>query len=132
MRRRSRGVLWMAISLVVGAIAQAHAGRTERVSLGPGGVELAFGTTTGGISADGRLIAFVADEQLMLRDRVTRITDAVHTFPSCTSQIGGPYFSRNGRFVTVAHCLGSMIVHDRTTGITTTHGIGGERPVISD
>src|SRR6185503_1408291 len=47
-------------------------------------------------------------------------------------QIGGPYFSRNGRFVTVAHCLGSMIVHDRTTGITTTHGIGGERPVISD
>ncbi len=115
MFRRARRVLAHGLLVAVGASLPAWAqGTTERVSVGPGGVQADFGGSSPALSADGRFVAFVSAAtnlvpgdtngiiDVFVRDRQTGTTERVSV------RTGGgqgndrsilPALSAAGRFV---------------------------------
>lgn len=120
-------------------------GATERVSVGPGGVEANSATVNVRLSADGRFAAFQGlatniaagagngYSQIFVRDRLNDTTDLAST--NANGQLGtsgdsyNPMISSDGRYVTFVSTASNLVpgdlgtnydtfVHDRVTGIT--------------
>jgi Tol biopolymer transport system component len=127
------------------------AGTTERVSVGPGGVEANYASFEPSISDDGRFVAFASGAtnlvagsgtpaiRVYVHDRTTGVTElASGTAPSCFD----PLLSGDGRFVAFTSYSPGIVpddtnqqwdvfVHDRTTGSTvrasvSSHGRQGD------
>jgi hypothetical protein len=121
-------------------------GATERINLGPGGVQGLGGATTllPTVSDDGQVVAFVSNQNnlvagdsngvldIFVRDRVAAITSRV-SVDSTGSQANGlsdfPVVSANGRYVVYSSLASNLITadlggfqdifrHDRQTGQT--------------
>ena len=121
-----------------------EAGTTQRVSVGPGGLQADDGSATAGISADGRLVSFQslaanlvtgdgnAAWDVFVHDRETATTERVSV--SSAGQEGNerslaPRITPDGRHVAFSSFASNLVpadrnetddafVHDRTTGIT--------------
>lgn len=121
------------------------ASTTERVSVGPGGVQATGSSQWQSISADGRFVAFqssapnlvagAAGLQIFVHDRQTGKTEVVSTTgdgtPGNAASYGsyGPSVSADGRFVVFASYATNLasgdtnndfdvFIHDRQTGTT--------------
>jgi Tol biopolymer transport system component len=129
-------------------------GATERVSVGPGGLEADGGSGSAAISPDGRFVAFVSYSTNLLgpggdtngvadvfvRDRQMATIERVSVGPGGLEADGGsgsPSISADGRFVafvsSATNLLGpggdtngfdDVFVHDRQTGITERVSVG--------
>ncbi|MFZ1428317.1 MAG: hypothetical protein WAS21_16270 [Geminicoccaceae bacterium] len=125
-------------------------GRTERVSVGPGGVEAAGFSEFPAISADGRFVAFQSKASnlvsgdtngvldVFVRDRQTRTTRRVSLGPGGRqghSHSFGAAISANGRFVAFSSAATNLVagdtnarvdvfVRDRQNGATQRVGLG--------
>lgn len=133
MRSNARAMLWMAVCLTVGSNMPADAARTQRISVGPGDIELSGrDIDDAAISADGRWVTFSHIGNIMLRDRTSGITQIVQTITNC-SAFAPIHITSDGRFISVANCpLLNITVIDRNTATTTTHPVNGFNPVLSD
>ena len=131
-------------------------GITERVNVGPGGQQSTQGATPGGVSTDGRFVAFASDAtdllgpagdtngttDVFVHDRETGITSRVSVGPGGIqgdASSSAPSMSADGRFVAflsqATNLLGSggdtngvtdVFVHDRETGITERVSVGSD------
>ncbi|MFC8455145.1 TolB family protein, partial [Kitasatospora sp. NPDC057223] len=127
-------------------------GRTERVSLGTGGVQGNAFSSDGAVSADGRYVAFTSDSDnlapgdangtsdVFVRDRLTGRTERLTTGDPAQQQPGGsdsPSISWNGRYVAFAsgrsdlvpgdtNGVADIFVADRWTGSTTRVTVGAD------
>ncbi|GGV16783.1 hypothetical protein GCM10010495_33950 [Kitasatospora herbaricolor] len=127
-------------------------GRTERVSVGTGGVQGNAFSSSGVASADGRYIAFASSsdnlvpgdtngaEDIFVRDRQTGRTERLTTGDPAQQQPGGsdmPSISWDGRYVAFASGRSDLVpgdtnnaadifVVDRWTGTTTRATVGAD------
>ncbi|MFE4605868.1 TolB family protein [Kitasatospora indigofera] len=127
-------------------------GRTERVSVGTGGVQGNAFSAGGAISADGRYVAFASDSDnlvpgdtngtsdIFVRDRWTGRTERLTTGDPAQQQPGGsdtPSISWNGRYVAFVSGRSDLVpgdtnhaadvfVVDRWTGTTTRATVGAD------
>ncbi|MFF1867790.1 TolB family protein [Kitasatospora herbaricolor] len=127
-------------------------GRTERVSVGTGGVQGNAFSSSGVASADGRYIAFASDsdnlvpgdtngaEDIFVRDRQTGRTERLTAGDPAQQQPGGsdmPSISWDGRYVAFASGRSDLVpgdtnnaadifVVDRWTGTTTRATVGAD------
>ena len=107
---------------------------TERVSVGPGGVEANSGSSVGSISADGRFVTFSSDasnlvsgdtngeQDTFVRDRVARTTERVSVASNgaeANADSGSGKISGNGRFVAFGSNASNLVAGD-TNGASTT------------
>ena len=125
-------------------------GQTERVSLGPRGVQGNRGSFDPALSADGRFVAFVSRasnlvpgdtnrrEDVFLHDRQTGVTERVSVGPGGVQgnlESGAVTISASGRFVAFiswasnlvpgdANGLPDVFVHDSQTGVTERVSLG--------
>jgi len=150
----TRGVpmlLAVALALAVGATVPAGAqGITERVSVGPGGVQGDRDSSDPALSADGRLVAFLSSAtnlvpgdtngrpDVFVRDRQTGITERVSVGPDGVQgdeSSGAPALSADGRFVAFdsgainlvpgdTNGRSDVFVRDRQAGTTRRVSIG--------
>jgi hypothetical protein len=84
---------------------------TERVSIGPTGLQLDTESGQGAISADGRFVAFSSGGSLYVRNRVAASTEII-------GRGAMPALSADGRFVALNDGAGHVVVRDRLTGST--------------
>jgi Tol biopolymer transport system component len=148
-RRRAAAALGLTL-LATGAAAPAWAGSTERVSVGPGGVQADRSSDEPALSADGRLVAFASEatnlvagdtngeSDVFVHDRVTRQTRRVSVGPGGAEGEAGSYratISGDGRFVAFHSGADNLVpgdtnaaydtfVHDLGTGITERVSLG--------
>lgn len=127
-------------------------GRTERVSVGTGGVQGNAFSSSGVASADGRYVAFASGsdnlvpgdtngaEDIFVRDRQTGRTERLTTGDPAQQQPGGsdmPSISWDGRYVAFASGRSDLVpgdtnnaadifVVDRWTGTTTRATVGAD------
>jgi len=129
-------------------------GATERVSVGPGGLEATSGSFSPSISADGQFVAFASlatnllgpggdtnrSSDVFVRDRQTGTTERVSVGPGdleADSASSDPSISADGRFVAFASVATNLLgpggdtngardvfVHDRETGATERVSVG--------
>jgi Tol biopolymer transport system component len=125
-------------------------GRTERVSVGPGGVPGSGGSENAALSADGRFVAFESrarnlvpgdtngEWDVFVRDRRTGVTERVSVGPGGIQGDKASYvsaLSADGRFVAFSSWADNLVpgdtngtydvfVHDRRTGTTERVSLG--------
>lgn len=144
-------MFWSAVLLAVGATVPAWAhGTTERVSLGPGGVQGTRDSEAPSVSADGRFVAFRSyatnlvpgdtngQPDVFVRDRQAGTTERVSVGPRGIQSDGGSFessISANGQFVAFTseatnlvpgdtNGLGDVFVRDRQAGVTRRVNLG--------
>jgi Tol biopolymer transport system component len=127
-----------------------QAGTSERVSVGPGGVEANSNSFGSAITADGRFVAFESRAEnpvagdtngefdVFVRDRQGGVTERVSVLPGGGQPDGGsfaPAISADGRFVAFLSRATNLVagdtngevdvfVHDRQTGATKRVSVG--------